>query len=277
MFPILFSIGPVHLFSFSVFLIAAWLVFSFVFWKLLRAEAAEEERIFDLTFYATLAALAGGRLGFVLFHRDLFVNDWLAAVALWVVPGLSLYGALIAGLATCIVLSRSYRVRLGQVLDSIALAFPAALIVGKIGSLLDGSEVGIAASLPWAVSFVGHVGLRHPVQLYEIVFLILVLVAVWLLGKRGERNKWPYGLVGIWFVLLFSVGEFALEFLKESPVYWGLRANQWVLVALFAEGLGAFYVRGGGREKIRPMVANLKRSIYAKFSKRRPDGTAKAS
>lgn len=270
MFPILFSVGQIHLFSFSIFLIVSWLVFSFVFWKLLRAQAVEDERIFDLTFYATLAALAGARAGFVFLHRDFFVNDWLATAALWVVPGLSLYGAVIAGLATLVVLSRSYRVRLGHVLDSLAVAFPAALIVGKIGSLLDGAEVGLRASVPWAVSFAGHVARRHPVQFYEILFFAFILLIVWLLGKRGERDKWPYGLVGIWFVLLFGVGEFALEFLKESPVYWGLRANQWVLVALFAEGLGAFYVRGGGREKIRPMVANLKRSLYAKFSKQRP-------
>jgi hypothetical protein len=97
---------------------------------------------FDLI-YATLAALAG-EIGFILFHQDLFVNDWLTAVALWVVPGLSLWRT---DPEDCIVLSRSYRVRLGYVLDSFALAFPAALIVGKIGSLLDRSEVGVAASL----------------------------------------------------------------------------------------------------------------------------------
>lgn len=277
MFPILFSVGPVHIFSFGVFLILCWFVFSFIFWKLLRSVAVAEERIFDLTFYATVAALVGGRTGFVLLHRELFINDPLAVAALWVVPGLSLYGAVIAGLATMIVLSRTYRVRLGHVLDSVAFAFPAALIVGKIGSLLDGSETGLRASVPWAVSYVGHVGLRHPVQFYEVLFLIFLLGVIGYLGKRGERNKWPYGLIGIWFVLLFSACEFALEFLKESPVYLGLRANQWVLVALFAEGLGAFYVRGGGREKIRPVIATLRRSIYAKFSKRRPDGTAKTS
>ncbi|MBI5448757.1 prolipoprotein diacylglyceryl transferase [Candidatus Gottesmanbacteria bacterium] len=267
MFPILFSIGPLQIFNFSIFLIAGWLVFSFVFWKLLRAVAVPEDRIFDLTFYATIAAIVGGRLGYVFLHRDLFANDWLATAALWVVPGLSLYGALIAGLAMLVALARSYRVRLGHVLDSVAYAFPAALILGKIGSLLDGAEVGLSAALPWAVSYAGHVGRRHPVQVYELLWLIVVLVLIWLLGKRGERDKWPYGLVGIWFVLLFSIGEFALEFFKENPVYLGLRANQWVLVALFAESLGAFYVRGGGREKIRPVIANIKRSIYAKFSK----------
>lgn len=276
MLPILFSIGGVHIASFSVLVILAWVVWSFVFWKLLRSQAVEEERIFDLTFYATLTALVGSRAGFVLLHQELFVNDWLAAAALWVQPGMSFYGGLVGGLVVIVFLSRTYRVRLGHVLDALAISLPAALLVGDIGSLLDGTEVGIASNLPWAVSYAGHVGRRQPVQVYEMIALVLILIILWGFGKRAEQKKWPYGLVGIWFFLLFSVAMFGLEFVKDSRVYFLLRANQWVLLALFAETLGAFYVRGGGREWIRPNVARGKQKIatfiqdtYAKFSKRR--------
>ncbi|MBI5619774.1 prolipoprotein diacylglyceryl transferase [Candidatus Gottesmanbacteria bacterium] len=276
MLPILFSIGGVHVASFSVFLIFAWLVWSFVFWKMLRTQAVEEERIFDLTFYATLLAIVGGRAGYVLTHWDQFSGDWLATVALWVAPGLSLYGALIAGLLVLVYLARRYNVRLGHVLDGLAFAFPAAVAVGEIGALLDGSTVGLPTRLPWAVSLVGIVGKRHPVPVYELVFLVVILVALSFLAGRAEQKKWAYGVLGIWFFLLFSTAMFVLEFFKESPVYWRLRANQWVLVAIFAETLGAFYVRGGGREVMRPIIARIRQRIrhgigelYGRISKRR--------
>ncbi|MEK7129407.1 MAG: prolipoprotein diacylglyceryl transferase family protein, partial [Patescibacteria group bacterium] len=194
MYPMLLSIGGVHIASFSVFLILAWLVWSFLFWKMLRSQAVDEERIFDLTFYATLAALAGGRAGYVLTHPDQFAGDWLATVALWVAPGLSLYGSLVAGLLVLVYLARRYTIRLGHVLDALAFAFPAALAVGEVGALLDGSTVGLETRLPWAGALVGIVGKRHPTPVYELLFLVVVLVVLSLLARRAEKMKWAYGV-----------------------------------------------------------------------------------
>ncbi|KKU87964.1 MAG: Prolipoprotein diacylglyceryl transferase [Candidatus Gottesmanbacteria bacterium GW2011_GWA2_47_9] len=276
MFPVLFSIGPVHIYSFSVFLILGWLVFSFVFWRHLRSQAVAEDRIFDLTFYGTLAALAGARIGFAALHPELFGGDLLAVAALWVQPGLSLYGGLLAGLGMLVPMSRAYKVRLGHVLDGFGWAFPAAVLIGKVGSLLDGSEVGIPADIPWAISYVGHVGRRHPIQAYEMLGLACILVLLMIFSRRAAAHKWPYGIIGIWFFMVFAPVMFVLEFLKESGVYLTLRANQWVQVFLFAEALGAFYVRGGGREAMRPVAGSVRRGagqvlrgIYAKFPKRR--------
>lgn len=277
MYPVLISLGPIHIFSFSVLLLLSWLVFSFLFWKFLRAAATVEERIFDLTFYATLAAIVGGRLGFVLTHPELFSDSLLKIVALWVAPGLSLYGGLFAAMLTLVYLARRYKVRLGLVLDALALSLPAAFLWGTLGALLDGSYVGKITSLPWAIRYVGNVGKRHPVQLYEMIAFAVIIIVVLVLQKRSVKNKWPYGLVGVWFFLIWSVVMFALEFLKDTSVYWmSLSANQWVLIIIFGEALGAFYVRGGGREAIRPLFSGLRHKlaaaaggIYAKFSQRR--------
>ncbi len=277
MYPVLISLGPIHIFSFSVLLLLSWLAFSFLFWKFLRAAATVEERIFDLTFYATLAAIVGGRLGFVLTHPELFSDSLLKIVALWVAPGLSLYGGLFAAMLTLVYLARRYKVRLGLVLDALALSLPAAFLWGTLGALLDGSYVGKITSLPWAIRYVGNVGKRHPVQLYEMIAFAVIIIVVLVLQKRSVKNKWPYGLVGVWFFLIWSVVMFALEFLKDTSVYWmSLSANQWVLIIIFGEALGAFYVRGGGREAIRPLFSGLRHKlaaaaggIYAKFSQRR--------
>lgn len=266
MYPILVSIGSFHLYNFGVFLVIAWITYSFLFWRTLRAEAVPEEKIFDLMFYATLSAFVFGRAWFVATHWSLFANNSLKIVAIWVQPGLSLYGGLVAAILTLLALSKR-RVRVGLVLDSLALSLPWALIVGAVGSLLDGSEVGIKAHVPWSIHYVGIEGARHPVQLYEIVALLSIGLVSYYYQKRAKKQSWPYGLVGVWFFLLFSVSLFIIEFFKESSVYLRmLSANQWILIAFFAEALGAFYVRGGGREKLRPFLHR----IYDRFSKRHP-------
>jgi len=266
MHPILFAIGHFHVYSFSIFLILAWLVWSFLFWKSLRSDGVDEDKIFDLTFYATIVAFIVSRAVFVYFHWALFATTFLKIVAIWVQPGFSLYGALIGAVMTLILLSRQQKVRVGHVLDAFALSLPGALFVGLIGALLDGTTVGKLTNLPWAIRFVGFVGRRHPIEVYEMIAMLVVATVIGYLRQQSIQKKWPYGVVGVWFFILFCLLMFPLEFFKESHVYWNsLSANQWVLVALFAEAVGAFYVRGGGRELIRP-IAN---KIYAKFSKRR--------
>lgn len=259
----------ISVFSLGVFLVLAWFAFSFVFWKILRNMGTPEHRIFDLTFYSTIVALITSRLVFILLHPSLFSDTLLKTVAVWVEPGFSLYGGLIGALATATYLSRRYKIRVAYVLDAWAVAFPIALLIGEIGSFLDGTEVGKATTLPWGILSVGHVGVRHPVQVYEIIILVLLLVLVFFLNRKAKGDKWPFGLVGIWFFFWFSVTAFLIEFVKESSVYWlSLTPNQWILVAIFAESMGAMYVRGGGREKLRPFLRNFGGTIYAKIRRK---------
>lgn len=277
MFPILFSIGPVHIFSFSIFLVLSWVIFSFIFWKTLRRNVSDEQQVFDLMFYSSLVAIVASRLTFVVFHWSLFADTPLKIFAVWVQPGLSFYGALFGCIVTLLFKVRQYKLRLAFISDALAFSFPSALLVGEIGSLLDGTVIGKATNFPWAVRYVGHLGSRHPVQIYAMVILIVIISVLVLLQKKAEKDKWPYGLMGVWFFLLYSLSMFVLEFLQESSVYFSyLSANQWVLIAVFAQTLGAFYVRGGGREYFRPKFRKVQtfvlqklKGIYAKFSKRR--------
>lgn len=234
----------------------SWLIFSFLFWRGLRAVAVEEDRIFDLTFYTTLAAFIFSRLGFVLTHWELFTGKSpLLIVALWVSPGLSWVSGLVGGLAACVVLSRQYKVRLGLVLDTLATALPLPIILSEAGSLLTGAESGTLASIPWGVRGSPDGLMRHPIQLYEMVALVVIGSILLKLNTQSVKKKWPYGIVGIWFLLLYAAFGFVLEFFKDAHVYWStLSANQWVLIGIFAECIGVLYVRGGGREQLRPVM-----------------------
>src|SRR3990172_8092450 len=100
MYPILLSVGPIHIFSLSVFLILAWSAWSFLFWRHLRAEGVGDERIFTLMFSATVVVFVASRAGFVATHWHLFSDNLLKIVALWVQPGLSLYSGITAALVT---------------------------------------------------------------------------------------------------------------------------------------------------------------------------------
>jgi len=276
MFPILLSVGSFHLYSFSIFLILAWFIWSFLFWRYLRALAVAEDPIFDTMFVTTIVTLLASRFSFVITHTALFQDNWLKVVALWVQPGLSLYGGVIGGVITLIFFAMKYKIRVAHMLDAFATSFMWAYTIGLVGSFLDGSIIGIPASQAWAVPYVGHLGLRHPVQFYHFVAMLLIILVVSLIRRVSKKHTWADGTVAMWFFMIYAASAFGVEFFVEHTVYWGnLSANQWVLVGIFGQSLGAFYVRGGGKERLqiwgRAFVRNSKKvvgGIYAKFSKR---------
>lgn len=275
MFPLLFSIGRIHVYSISFLLVLSWLVFSFLFWRYLRSNGTDEEKIFDISFWTTVWSALASRIVYVILHWSEFSDAWLKIPAIWVTPGFSLYGAFIGALISCIVLSKIHKVRLGILLDAIAASFPISIAIGLLGVLLDGSVPGTPSTIAWGIRYVGVVGKRHPVQVYEVLALCLIYAILYVLQSRSKKYKWPYGAVGVWFFLLYASSMFILEFFADTQVYWiSLRANQWILLALFAESMGAFYVRCGGRERVRPVIHSIQTrftklvgGIYAKFSK----------
>lgn len=266
MYPVLLSIAGFHLSSFSIFFILAWCVFSFVFWKSLREEGVSEERIFDLSFAGTLAACVGSRAGFVAFHWSEFVGAPLKIMALWVTPGLSLLTAVTVGLGTMVYFGRRSKVRVGAILDAFGMGLPGALVVGAVGSLLDGTVIGRATNFAWAIRYVGFPEPRHPYQLYEMVILIGILAATGWLAARARQKRWALGSVGLGFFLLWAQALFGLEFFREGGVYWySLTANQWAAIVLFSVAAAAWYVYAGGKYYIRGVL----RSIYDRIPKRR--------
>jgi prolipoprotein diacylglyceryltransferase len=106
-----------------------------------------------------------------------------------------------------------------------------AMIIGRIGCFLAGLEdgtYGIASKLPWAVDF-GDGIRRHPTNLYEILFWILLWMFLQLFEKKhtladGARFKI--------FMIAYFVFRLLVEFIKPDYFFsFGLSIIQLVCIA----------------------------------------------
>src|SRR5258708_350630 len=100
MFPILFSLGPITIYTFTVFLIFAFFLTGYLFWRKGREEHYPEDELFDGFLFAVLTGLIVSRIGFLLFHFDRFhfeVWKWFNPIAF---PGtIPLFGLVAGGWA----------------------------------------------------------------------------------------------------------------------------------------------------------------------------------
>ena len=112
-----------------------------------------------------------------------------------------------------------------------------AMCIGRLGCHFSGLEdgtFGTATTLPWGTNFGDGVA-RHPTNLYEITWLLLLGTALWLTERRQPL---PDGWRFRWFMVGYLAFRLLVEFIKPTPAPsgWGLTAIQWACVM----GLGYY-------------------------------------
>ncbi len=180
--------------------------------------------------------IAAAAFGAVFGSRILaWLDDPVLAWQSGLVGGKTIVGALIGGwIAVEIVKAKlGIRVRTG---DLLAIPLAVGIAIGRVGCFLTGlsdQTYGTITTMPWGVNF-GDGIRRHPTQLYEIVFLVLLYPFLWRGLKAVARSSWQTGDVFRLFMIAYSLWRIAVDFLKPEPRVIGMSAIQWASLGVVA-------------------------------------------
>ncbi len=152
MYPILFSYGPFHIYTYGFFLALAFICSMYMAGREAKRRGERPEQIYDLSFYCILAAIVGSRIFDVILKWDYFAAHPLEIFMLWK-GGLAFQGGLILGLATMLFYIYRHQMPLWTTMDIMALATPLGQFIGRLGCFMAGCCFGRECHLPWAVTF----------------------------------------------------------------------------------------------------------------------------
>ena len=195
-------------------------------------------RVHDLGFYALLATAAGARLGYVVAHWQAYKGALLSILSLTPTALSWPEGAFVGGVVA-IIYARRHQLPIGLVLDAAAPGLALALAIERLGAFLSGEGLGEPTTMPWGI-FSGD-QVRHPVQLYEMTTLLIILAI--LLWQR-ERRPAGGGLFAL-FVALYAGSRLLLEaFHAQTPLLLGgVRAVQVVALGTLLAAVWYLYWR----------------------------------
>lgn len=240
MFPILFSIGPVTVYSYGFMIALGVLVSFFLIKKDILKSGYDAESLSDLILTLLLSGVLGARLFYILNDLPFFIQNPLEIFKVWH-GGLIVYGGVITALAVLLVYARKKKASFWNLGDMIAPFLALSQAFGRIGCFLNGCCWGIASESCIAVQFPGHDHSVLPVQLFFSafhIFLFLVLVNMF------KRRRFQ-GQVFFAYFIFYSIGRFLLQFFRGdlSDVWFVFDRPQVISLIVFLISLVACFIR----------------------------------
>jgi phosphatidylglycerol:prolipoprotein diacylglycerol transferase len=242
MYPILFEIGPLSVHAYGFMLAIGFCAGILVTLHYAKKVNIQPETILNLAIYMIICALVGSRLTYVLGRWGYYKSN-LLEIFMVQKGGLAFLGGLLLAIVVVIWFARRRGLPFLRLLDVLTPGTAVGYSIARIGCFLNGCCFGVPTGVPWGMSFplgslahsyygADHI---HPTQLYAIFLVFAVFLIIVFLWKRKKYD----GYVFFWFLVLYAVYRFAVEFFRFCPpelYLLGLNPGQVVALAMFSVG-----------------------------------------
>ncbi|MBI2645245.1 prolipoprotein diacylglyceryl transferase [Candidatus Uhrbacteria bacterium] len=252
---ILWQAGPLTVYYYGVIIAFAiavgFLVSLFLASRLEKVIGTHIVRHIDALFlWVCGAGVVGGRVFFVAYHWNFFLEHPSEIIAVWH-GGWVWHGALFFGLIAlgiyCVVRRISFLMLAGLLSPGVILG----QAIGRWGNYFNQEAYGPPLQAWWAIPIdlahrlTGYERYEtfHPAFLYESIgdvvlfsalfcWVLLIIKKIRTKKMSGDMGIQKIGMVFFTYLIVYSVIRFGIEFFRIDtvPVLWGLRAPQWVSI-----------------------------------------------
>ncbi len=269
MFPKLFEIGPVPVYSYGLMLGIAFLVGSSLFNRELKRNGMDENIGVTLTFMALLGGIVGAKLFYILeewnFGSGMPLTSYFSKDILLSPSGLTFYGGFVLSFVFVFIYCIVKKLSILLILDLMSPGTAIAYGLARVGCHLSGDgDYGISVNgTVW--EFLGYSYangtvptkegvLVHPTPVYEFVAAILIFTFLW--RNRGKFKT--TGIIFAYYLILSGLERLTVEFIRLNPIVaFGLSQAQIISVIMIFAGVVLLVLRLG-KERSLPGITKQK-------------------
>lgn len=242
----LFSIGPftVHMYGLMIAIgvIAAYMTAE----RRAKKKGLNSDKIFDLVIWCLIFGFLGSKILYCLTTLPSIIADPMSVIRNfgdgWVV-----YGGILGGILGAYLFCRKNKLEMWKYFDiglpSVALAQG----IGRIGCFFAGCCYGVETTLPIGITFHNSdfapngVSLLPTQLISSVLDLLLFAFLLWF-----DKRKKADGQVTAWYLILYSIGRFSLEFFRgdlERGNVGTFSTSQFISIFTLAAGIILLVIR----------------------------------
>ena len=198
---------------------------------------AKQERIttddmLDVILVAVIVSVIGARVYYVIFYGG--YDSLYDLIAVWN-GGLAIYGAVIGGILSLILMAKAKKVSPFKLLDIGAASIILGQAIGRWGNFMNAEAYGYETDLPWRMGIGSGTGaiFVHPTFLYESLWNFIGFFLMWYLYKKKKYD----GQIFLTYLAWYGFGRMFIEGLRTDSLWLipgVIRVSQLVAAVCFA-------------------------------------------
>lgn len=237
--PVLLDLpGPLEIRWYGIMYILAF----FITYYYCRSEIRQghlkitEKQLDNYLGLSVISMILGARLFYALFYNpSYFLAQPWKIIAVWE-GGLSFHGGVAGIVLATLYFVRKHHIRFLHFADILVIPLALGNALGRMGNFINAEIYGRVTTLPWGVLFPGVEGMRHPTQLYAVLYNVIIF-GILFAYRRKLKTGQTFGL----FLILYSVFRFVNEIFKDMIFHGPLTMGQWLTIPLLFVGLWLFF------------------------------------
>jgi phosphatidylglycerol---prolipoprotein diacylglyceryl transferase len=180
------------------------------------------DQLMNLALLAAVLGIVGGRLYYVVQNNPSFyLHHPIEIIAVWQ-GGMAFFGAIFGGAVAVAISSWRWHLPFWSLLDVGAIGLTIGQAIGRIGNIINGDIVGYKTN-GWGFEYTNpntfgppNVPVQ-PASLYELLISLTLFIVLWNLRTRVHPN----GMLAMIYLVLYSVSQFFIFFLRDNIVILG--------------------------------------------------------
>jgi len=180
------------------------------------------DQLMNLALLAAVLGIIGGRLYYVVQNNPSFyLHHPIEIIAVWQ-GGMAFFGAMFGGAVAVAISSWRWHIPFWSLLDVGAIGMTIGQAFGRIGNIINGDIVGYKTN-GWGFEYTNpntfgppNVPVQ-PASLYELLISLALFIVLWNLRTRVHPN----GMLAMIYLVLYSVSQFFIFFLRDNIVILG--------------------------------------------------------
>ena len=212
MHPDLFSIGPVTLHSYGLFVALGFIAGILIAIKMGKSVGITSNDVMDMGFIIILSGLIGSRLIYIIINFSYYVENPLDSIKLWQ-GGLVFSGGLVTAIIMLLLYVKRHKHNIWSICDIWAPAAAIGQAIGRVGCFFSGCCYGKPTDHSWGIIFTDPKSIAtlnipiHPTQLYSALSSLLIFIILIVLHSKKKFE----GQVFLWFLIFHSTARLFLE------------------------------------------------------------------
>lgn len=213
---ILFEIFGIKIKSYGLMIAIGIIVAASLFINKGKKRGYDEDSLLNLIIFAVIGGILGGKGLFIITELKNIIKE--PSILLNFGYGFVVYGAIGGGALAIYLYCRKKKWNILEVLDITVPGLAIAQGFGRIGCFLAGCCYGAETNLPIGVVFpqgsLAPSGIHvHPTQIYSSIFDFILGFFLLYYGKKKRIHGKVMGM----YLIIYSIGRFLVEFLRNDP------------------------------------------------------------